>query len=106
MTMAAGPPAPAPAPAPVSVPAAGSATGRAGPGGQRPVSPTARDLWRRWRVPLALAAVILLGAIAIAFLIFLALLGSKDALGLIVVLAAGITMIAVGGAMRGQMRSH
>jgi hypothetical protein len=68
MTMAAGPPAPAPAPAPVSVPAAGSATGRAGPGGQRPVSPTARDLWRRWRVPLALAAVILLGAIATALL--------------------------------------
>jgi hypothetical protein len=68
MTMAAGPPAPAPAPAPVSVPAAGSVPGRAGPGGQRPVSPTARDLWHRWRVPLALAAVILLGAIAIALL--------------------------------------
>ena len=68
MTMAGGPPAPAPTPAPVSVPAAGSVPGRAGPGGQRPVSPTARDLWRRWRVPLALAAVILLGAIAIALL--------------------------------------
>jgi hypothetical protein len=69
MTTAARPPAPAaPAPAPVSAPAAGSAPGRAGPGGQRPVSPTARDLWRRWRVPLALGVVILLGGIAIALL--------------------------------------
>jgi hypothetical protein len=68
MTMAARPPAPAPAPAPVSAPAAGRASGNAGPGGQRPVSPTARDLWRRWRVPLALAAVILLGGIVIALL--------------------------------------
>jgi hypothetical protein len=68
MTMAAGPPAPAPAAAPVSAPAAGTAPGRAGPGGQRPVWPTARDLWRRWRVPLALAAVILLGGIVIALL--------------------------------------
>jgi hypothetical protein len=71
MTTAARPPAPAapaPAPAPVSAPAAGNAPGRAGPGGQRPVSPTARDLWRRWRVPLSLGVVILLGAIAIALL--------------------------------------
>jgi hypothetical protein len=63
----------APAPLPVSDPAAGAApgragTGRAGTGGQRPVSPTARDLWRRWRVPLALAAVIVLGGIVIALL--------------------------------------
>ncbi len=71
MTMATRPPAPAPAPLPVSDPAAGAAAGRAGragPGGQRPVSPTARDLWRRWRVPLALAAVIVLGGIVIALL--------------------------------------
>jgi hypothetical protein len=71
MTTAARPPAPAapaPAPAPVSAPAAGSAPGRAGPGGQRPVSPTARDLWRRWRVPLSLGVVILLGAIALSLL--------------------------------------
>ena len=71
MTTAARPPAPAPAPAPVSAPAAGGAPRPAdpgGPGGQRPVSPTARDLWRRWRVPLALVAVILLGGIVIALL--------------------------------------
>ena len=71
MTMATRPPAPAPAPLPVSHPPAGAAAGRAGragPGGQRPVSPTARDLWRRWRVPLALAAVIVLGGIVIALL--------------------------------------
>lgn len=68
MTTAARPPAPAPAPAPVFAPAAGGAPRPAGPGGQRPVSPTARDLWRRWRVPLALAAVILLGGIVIALL--------------------------------------
>jgi hypothetical protein len=68
MTMATQPPAPVAAPSPVSDPAAGAAPGRAGPGGQRPVSPTARDLWRRWRVPLALAAVIVLGGIVIALL--------------------------------------
>ena len=77
MTMAALPPAPAPATLPVSDPAAGAAargagrTGRAGPpgaDGQRPASPTARDLWRRWRVPLALAAVIVVGGIVIALL--------------------------------------
>jgi hypothetical protein len=68
MTMATRPPAPAPAPLPVSDPVAGPAPGRAGPGGQRPVSPTARELWRRWRVPLALAAVIVLGGIVIALL--------------------------------------
>jgi len=63
--------APAPAPAPFRAaadPAGGDIPGRSGPGGQRPVSPTARDLWRRWRVPIALAAVILLGAIVIALL--------------------------------------
>jgi hypothetical protein len=49
-------------------PAAGAAPGHAGSGGQRPVSPTARDLWRRWRLPLALAAVIVLGGILIALL--------------------------------------
>jgi hypothetical protein len=63
-------PPPAPAPAPVSAPAddAPVRSGRAGPGGQRPASPTARDVWRRWRVPLALAAVIVLGGIVIALL--------------------------------------
>jgi hypothetical protein len=60
--------APAQAPAPVSVPAAGAAPGRPGNSGQRPVSPTARDVWRRWRVPLALAAVVLVGGIVIALL--------------------------------------
>jgi hypothetical protein len=74
MTMATRPPAPAPAPPPVSDQAAGAtpggagSAGHAGPGGQRPASPTARDLWRRWRVPLALAAVIVLGGIVIALL--------------------------------------
>jgi len=78
MTMATRPPAPAPSSvsvlAPGSAPAAEGPPGRArqagptGPGDQRPVSPTARDLWRRWRVPLALAAVIVLGGIVIALL--------------------------------------
>ena len=68
MTMATRPPAPVAAPPPVSDPAPGTAPGRASPAGQRPVSPAARDLWRRWRVPLALAAVIVLGGIVIALL--------------------------------------
>lgn len=34
----------------------------------RPVSPTARDLWRKWRVPLALVTLILLGGTVIALL--------------------------------------
>jgi Domain of unknown function (DUF4350) len=40
----------------------------AGGSGSRPVSPTAADLWRRWRVPLALVALILLGGTVIALL--------------------------------------
>lgn len=36
--------------------------------GSRPDSPTAADLWRRWRVPLALVALILLGGTVIALL--------------------------------------
>ena len=75
MTMATRPPAPVAATAPA--PAAGGASGRtgragraerAGPGGHRPDSPSARDVWRRWRVPLVLAAVIVLGGIVIALL--------------------------------------
>jgi hypothetical protein len=70
-------PAPAPAPAPFRDPAdpaaeSGAAPSRPGrpgrPGRDGRLSPTARDLWRRWRVPLALAAVILVGAIVIALL--------------------------------------
>jgi hypothetical protein len=75
MTMAAGPSPPDTAPAPVSAPAdgttpgrAGTTPGRAGSSGQQPVSPTARELWRRWRVPLALVAIIVLGGIVIALL--------------------------------------
>jgi hypothetical protein len=68
MTTATRPPPPGPAPVSVPAPAAGRAAGRGGPGGQRPVSPTAGDLWRTWRVPLALVAVILLGGIVIALL--------------------------------------
>jgi hypothetical protein len=75
MTMAAGPSPPDTVPAPVSAPAAGTTPGhagttpgRAGSGGQQPVSPTARDLWRRWRVPLVLVAMIVLGGIVIALL--------------------------------------
>lgn len=36
--------------------------------GSRPDSPTAADLWRRWRVPLALVALILLGGTVTALL--------------------------------------
>jgi Domain of unknown function (DUF4350) len=36
--------------------------------GSRPDSPTAADLWRRWRVPLGLVALILLGGTVIALL--------------------------------------
>ena len=39
-----------------------------GGSGSRPVSPTAADLWRRWRVPLALVALILLGGTVTALL--------------------------------------
>jgi hypothetical protein len=56
-------PARAPASAPTATPA-----GRPSNGSHRPVSPTARDVWRRWRLPLALAAVIGIGAIVIALL--------------------------------------
>jgi hypothetical protein len=49
---------------------------------------------------------LLLGACAFGFLVFLALIGSKPALGLVVVLVAGFAMIALGGVMRGEMRSH
>jgi hypothetical protein len=53
---------------PAAAPAARAAAGRPGSSGQRSVSPTARDVWRRWRLPLALAAVIGVGAIVIALL--------------------------------------
>jgi hypothetical protein len=53
------------------VPAAGTRSrGAAAEGrpGSRPDSPTAADLWRRWRVPLALVALILLGGTVTALL--------------------------------------
>jgi Domain of unknown function (DUF4350) len=53
--------------APQSPPASGPAPRRPGPA-SRPVSPGPADLWRRWRVPLALVALILLGGIVIALL--------------------------------------
>jgi hypothetical protein len=71
------PPAPASTPgsapgfAPVSAPASGGEPGRSGPPrrpASRPVSPTAGDLWRMWRVPLAIVALILLGGTVIALL--------------------------------------
>jgi hypothetical protein len=71
MTTAARPSPPAPASAPGSVPASGGEPGRSGPPHRpapRPVSPTAGDLWRTWRVPLALVALILLGGTVIALL--------------------------------------
>ena len=43
-------------------------TSAEGGSGSQPVSPTAADLWRRWRVPLALVALILLGGTVTALL--------------------------------------
>jgi hypothetical protein len=53
-----------------ATPAASARRGPASAGGSgsRPVSPTAADLWRRWRVPLALVALILLGGTVTALL--------------------------------------
>jgi hypothetical protein len=75
------PPAPASTPGPATesaaesaagpAPASGGEPGRSGPPlrpASRPVSPAARDLWRTWRVPLAIVAVILLGGTVIALL--------------------------------------
>lgn len=42
-----------------------------------------------------------LGLAAIAFLAFLAVLGYAPALGVLVVVVAGVLMISLGGAMRG-----
>ena len=56
MTVAAPPSPPTPGPAAPPAPAA------------RPLTPGPADLWRRWRGPLALVAVILLGGIVIALL--------------------------------------
>jgi hypothetical protein len=50
--------------APVAPPAPASSPGS----GSRPDSPGGADLWRTWRVPLALVALILLGGIVIALL--------------------------------------
>ncbi len=71
MTTTARPSPPAPAPVPGSAAPPGGPPGRAGPADRaasRPVSPAARDLWRTWRVPLALVALILLGGTVIALL--------------------------------------
>ena len=75
MTTGARPSPPAPASIPESAagfaPASGGGPGRSGPAQHpvsRPVSPAARDLWRMWRVPLAIVAVILLGGTVIALL--------------------------------------
>jgi len=75
MTTGARPSPPAPAStqgsAAGSAPASGGEPGRSGPPhrpASRPVSPTAGDLWRMWRVPLAIVAVILLGGTVIALL--------------------------------------
>jgi hypothetical protein len=59
------PPSPAPGPEPRR---AGPGAGPAGPPGSRPLSPTAADLWRRWRGPAVLVALVLLGGIVIALL--------------------------------------
>jgi hypothetical protein len=64
MTTDARPAPPAPATAGTEPQRAGPASGR----GSRAVSPTAADLWRQWRVPLALVALILLGGTVIALL--------------------------------------
>lgn len=53
--------------APQSPPAPGPAPPRPGPASQ-PLAPGPADLWRRWRVPLALVGVILLGGVVIALL--------------------------------------
>lgn len=42
-----------------------------------------------------------LGLAAIAFLAFLAVLGFAPALGVLIVVVAGVAMISLGGAMRG-----
>jgi hypothetical protein len=75
MTTGARPSPPAPASTPGSAagsaPAAGREHGRLGPPhrpSSRPVSPTAGELWRKWRVPLAIVALILLGGTVIALL--------------------------------------
>jgi VIT1/CCC1 family predicted Fe2+/Mn2+ transporter len=49
---------------------------------------------------------LVLGLIAVAFVVFLAFIGSKPAFGLVVVVVAGLAMIGIGGLMRGEMRSH
>jgi hypothetical protein len=59
-------------PSPPLAPAAGtrpgSSTGPADGRGSQPASATVTDLWRQWRVPLALVALILLGGTVIALL--------------------------------------
>jgi hypothetical protein len=61
------PPAPPPPPSPAPGPEPRQA-GSAGPPGSGPLSPTAADLWRRWRGPAALVVLVLLGGIVIALL--------------------------------------
>jgi hypothetical protein len=64
-------PAPPAQPAGVSSPAAPvrpGATGRASPRASRSVSPDAAQLWRRWRIPLALAGLVLLAGFVVALL--------------------------------------
>lgn len=68
MTAAPAPPAgPAADTSPGSAPRAGAVV-PAGPRASRSVSPDAAVLWRRWRIPLALVGVILLGGIVVALL--------------------------------------
>src|SRR6202011_1536396 len=59
-------------PSPPLAPAAGtrprSSTGPADGRGSQPASATVTDLWRQWRIPLALVALILLGGTVIALL--------------------------------------
>jgi hypothetical protein len=71
MTTAAPPSPAAPPPPPPPSPAPGREPRRAGaadPPASRPPSPSPAGLWRRWRVPVALVALVLLGGIVIALL--------------------------------------
>lgn len=45
---------------------------------------------------------VVLGLIAFGFVAFLAAIGSKPALGLVIVLVVGVAMIAIGGRMRAE----
>jgi hypothetical protein len=67
-------------------------------------SPEVRSSWLYDHIG-RLAGIVLL-LLAIAFLAFLAVLGFAPALGLLVVFVAGVLMIALGGSLRGSMRSH